>query len=412
MVRIRNDVSYSCLSCGLSVVNAGHGNPMRVLLVNHEACYLGSEQSLETLALGLRGTHCQHTVVLPYRGVLTERLEAAGIAVDLLPLWTWRWWHRSAAERLKFLLLSPLQSRGVLNALNYFRRAKPDLIHFNSNLAIEPVIAAQLARIPHIIHFRDLPERVGGNFIFGKQAFLKIMGRAPVAIANSHTTAASLRGLIPSRIETVPNALDLTTFDARLGEPLPNGFPAAGKARLHVATIGSLNNWKRQEVFIEAALQICRQRDDVAFYVVGGVASPEYAASLKQLAAPAGDRIRFLGQVDAVPALLNSLDVLVHPSGRESFGRVFIEAMAASVAIVAAEGGAAREVIIDEATGLLVPNGDVPQTAQAINTLLNDPALRARLGQEGRRRVEQVYAVDKHCAAVLACYDRLHAEAT
>jgi glycosyltransferase involved in cell wall biosynthesis len=92
-----------------------------------------------------------------------------------------------------------------------------------------------------------------------------------------------------------------------------------------------------------------------------------------------------------VPAFLKSLDVLVLPSvtilplDREQFGRVLVEAMAAGVPVIGSSSGAIPEVISD--AGLIVPERDAPVLARAIDQVLTDAALRARLIDLGRQRV-------------------------
>ncbi len=99
---------------------------------------------------------------------------------------------------------------------------------------------------------------------------------------------------------------------------------------------------------------------------------------------------------EQVPAFLRALDVLVLPSvtimpmHREQFGRVLVEAMAAGVPVIGSTSGAIPEVIGD--AGLVVPERDPTALAEAIERILTDSALRARLIDLGRRRVASHYA--------------------
>jgi phosphatidylinositol alpha-mannosyltransferase len=79
--------------------------------------------------------------------------------------------------------------------------------------------------------------------------------------------------------------------------------------------------------------------------------------------------------------------VFISPAlGQESFGMVLVEAMAAGLPVVASDIPGYREVVRDEREGLLVPPGDAHALASALERVLSDRALAARLGEAGRRR--------------------------
>jgi glycosyltransferase involved in cell wall biosynthesis len=72
--------------------------------------------------------------------------------------------------------------------------------------------------------------------------------------------------------------------------------------------------------------------------------------------------------------------------------------------VVASRVGGIPEVVVDGETGLLVEPGDVTALAQALGRLLADPALAARMGQAGRRRVEAHFSWDRIADRTLAVY--------
>jgi phosphatidylinositol alpha-mannosyltransferase len=121
-----------------------------------------------------------------------------------------------------------------------------------------------------------------------------------------------------------------------------------------------------------------------------------------------GERVRALGHVsdDALRAELARADVLAAPSvGGESFGIVLVEAMAAGLPVVASDIAGYRAVLPTTA-GRLVPPGDAAALAAALEELLADPGLRARLGEAGRRESER-YAWPRVAERTLAVYERV-----
>jgi len=102
---------------------------------------------------------------------------------------------------------------------------------------------------------------------------------------------------------------------------------------------------------------------------------------------------------------MSELDVLVHTSDFESFGRVAVEAMAAGRPVVGMAGGGVREIVIDEVTGLLSPPGHAELLAANIRRLAEDRELRTRLGVNGRARAQSEYTVKQCAANIMRVYE-------
>jgi glycosyltransferase involved in cell wall biosynthesis len=111
---------------------------------------------------------------------------------------------------------------------------------------------------------------------------------------------------------------------------------------------------------------------------------------------------------DELAALYGQAEVAVVPSLYEGFSLPAIEAMASGVPVVATTGGALPEVVgSDGETGLLVAPDDPGALAGAIALLLDDRALRARLGAAGRQRVISRFTWEVTAAGTAACYEAL-----
>jgi glycosyltransferase involved in cell wall biosynthesis len=92
--------------------------------------------------------------------------------------------------------------------------------------------------------------------------------------------------------------------------------------------------------------------------------------------------------------MYRNASIFVFPTLNEAFGLALLEAMAASLPIVASSEGGIPDIIEDGQTGLLVPTGRVEPLAAAISTLIRDPAMRTRLGSAARARYEEKYTID------------------
>ncbi len=180
----------------------------------------------------------------------------------------------------------------------------------------------------------------------------------------------------------IPNGVDVAAFAT--GARLP-GYPRAGGTVLFLGRYDEPR--KGMSVLLGALPALVARHPDVEILVVG-------RGDEARLRAQAGARarhLRFLGQVtDAEKAAaLRSADVYCAPNvSGESFGIVLVEAMAAGTAVVASELDAFRRVLRDGRAGVLVPVGDSARLADALDRVLTDDALRARLVGAGSIAVE------------------------
>ena len=130
-------------------------------------------------------------------------------------------------------------------------------------------------------------------------------------------------------------------------------------------------------------------------------------AELARLAEALGvaESVRFLGfRTDAVD-VMQLMDVVVLPSvAKEGLGLALVEAGFLGKATVGSDCPGIDEVVRDGETGLLVPPGDSAALARALGKLLGDAALRARYGQAGRARAEELFTLQAMAARAEAIY--------
>jgi glycosyltransferase involved in cell wall biosynthesis len=117
--------------------------------------------------------------------------------------------------------------------------------------------------------------------------------------------------------------------------------------------------------------------------------------------------VKFWGFRTDIPEILAQLDILVLPSLQEPFGKIVIEAMAMKKPVVASKVGGVPEIVVDEKTGLLIPPGDSDAIRQALEHLLSDQEKRKEMGVEGRKRVEQMFTLEKHVHKIQQIYEEV-----
>jgi glycosyltransferase involved in cell wall biosynthesis len=216
-------------------------------------------------------------------------------------------------------------------------------------------------------------------------------------------------------VYTIPDGIDLERFNPRVsGERIRRELGVSDSERL-VGFVARLDPWKGAEVFVRAAAEVSRARNDTRFLVCGGELPgyETYASDLGRLARDLGieDRVLFTGwkyRLDDIPEVMAALDVMVHASIRpEPFGLVIVEAMATATPVVAADDGGVREVVEPGVTALLARPGDHDGVAGAVLEILGNPARAAAMGNAGRARAERLFEVGVYVRRVEAVYAEL-----
>jgi glycosyltransferase involved in cell wall biosynthesis len=204
----------------------------------------------------------------------------------------------------------------------------------------------------------------------------------------------------------IPSGVDLDRFSSEppacgLREEL--GMPSDG---LLIGVVARLEAEKGHRFLIDAMPRILKAVPQAWLAIVGeGSLVEELKAQAASLPGPATERIVFTGRREDVSALTADLDVAALPSLREAQGISLLEAMARRRAVVASDVGGIPEVITHSREGLLVPPGDPDALADAVVSVLRDPALRQRLGDAGYWTVVERFSIDAQVRRTEDLYD-------
>ena len=167
------------------------------------------------------------------------------------------------------------------------------------------------------------------------------------------------------------------------------------RTTLVIGTAARLHPHKRLEDLIEAFRWVCEQRRDVMLRIAGGEDEGfgEYAVGLRSMAKDLP--VEWLGHVSDIAAFHAELDVFAMISEPIGCPNASLEAMAAGLPVVATAVGGAMDQIVDGESGLLTTPRDADSLATALLRVLDDEALRARLGAAARERVSLCFSLEK-----------------
>lgn len=202
----------------------------------------------------------------------------------------------------------------------------------------------------------------------------------------------TVQGVRPQRLRILPWALD-PDLALLLSSPVKPPKLPPGKLLLTTSRLMTTDHYKGVNLVLAALPRILKRMPDVHYVVVGDGDDRQRLEGLAR-AGNYSNHVTFAGNCtdQDLAAYYQACDVFVMPSRKEGFGLAFLEAMACAKPVVAANAGAAPEVVLDWETGLLMRDESAESLAQSILTLLEDAGMHRRMGDAGRRRVEQQYA--------------------
>ena len=296
-----------------------------------------------------------------------------------------------------------LRPSGVAAIRRHLSAVRPDLVH--THLKYADVIGGLAARslgIPVVSTLHEADWR-GRPAEHARQRIAALVRRrcADRVVAVSEAARASYLATgweRPDRVAVVRNGIPprrAARSRAEVREAL--GLPPAAPV---LAMVSALRPEKAHEIAFEAFGRLRARHPDACLLVAGD--GPR-RAELERLAGPG---IVLAGHQDDVASLLGAADLLLHPSHVEAFPTSLLEAMQASLPVVATRVGGIPEIVEDGVTGLLVAAPPEPgAVAAAAERVLADPGLRAAMGAAAAARYAQRFSADVWMRETRAVYD-------
>lgn len=262
---------------------------------------------------------------------------------------------------------------------------------------IPSYIVLKIRGKPLISVFHDI---YGLNFSLKEKGFIKGLIRGiteliviklnyDIVLTVSESTKKKLvrAGVKEDKIHVVGGGVDLELIDSV--EEQKSSKPT-------IIFVGRLVRLKKVENLLLAFKKIISKIPEAELYIVG---SGPQEKMLKDLAKrlDLSSNVHFTGFVpeEEKIKLIKNAWVLVQPSIAEGFGLVLVEANACRTPVVAVDSGGPREVVIDGVTGFLVKPNDLNELTEKILEILSDKIKMYRMGEDGRKVVEEKYTWEK-----------------
>ena len=347
------------------------------------------------------------------RGVVRDSWH--GVTVLRVPVYPTR--YGSAAQRVA----NYVSYAAAATAVAGVHAARPDVVLGTSPPLTAAITGAALAarfRVPLVVELRDLwPEalealdaRAPGPVLAMLRTLARALYRAAarvVVVTPGMRDALVAQGVPSQRVAVVPNGVDVARFRPdRAPAPLRPELGLAADARL-VGHVGTIGLGQDLETFVAAFASLRGPAAGAHAVLVGEGARRDAVERAAARLAPGRIHVLPPRPYDDVPALLTALDIALvstrwAPRHACTVPTKLYDALACGRPILLAGHGAAADLLETVGAGRVVPPGDAPALAVALDALLADPAERARLGVAGPPWVRAHHDRDRLAADLLA----------
>ena len=317
--------------------------------------------------------------------------------------------------------IHPLRDWQALRAMKTTLRAfQPEVVHTHSAKGgFLGRIAASSLHIPAIVHtvhgapFHDFQGR--GARLFFRQCEKYAAGKchALISVADAMTDSLVAAQVAPrDKFTTIYSGMRVEPFlhaDVHRDHMRQRfGFKATDVV---IGKVARLFHLKGHKYLIEAARKVVAQCPNTHFLLIGdGILRDPLAAQIT--AANLDDHFHFAGLVDPdeIPAFIGTMDILVHTSLREGLARTLPQALIAGKPVVSYDIDGAREVVVPHETGFLLQPQSQDGLSDALIQLAENPELRNRFGQTGRKRVTPQFCHEHMTKRIRSLYQQILAD--
>ncbi len=314
--------------------------------------------------------------------------------------------RRRAQEGLELVPLAPdheLDLKAGWKLSRVIKRLRPDVVHAHDphGVAMASVALSMLTRgeAPPLVASRRVDFRLKRNS-FSRWKYRQV--RLFLTSSDAIRQMLIHDGVDPAAAVTVYEGIDVGRMahiepaNAHATFWLPHGAPL-------VVNVAALVPHKGQRHLIDAVPAVLRRVPDARVLIVGeGPLHAELEQRIKHLHIQ--KHVFLTGFRSDVLAIIKGADLFVMSSETEGLGTSLLDAMAAGKACVGTRAGGIPEVIAEGETGVLVPPRDPPALGAAIARLLDDAALRERMGAAGLARVQARFSVARMVQETLRAY--------
>lgn len=360
---------------------------LRLLVVSDEMEVGGSQRQISCLLRALPPAQCRAELAyFRNSSFLVDEIRAAGIPAHLVP----------KSRRIDPVFLWRLA--------RLLRKGRYDVVHCYSFTA-ELWTRLALGLVPGTALVASMREM--GGMLGPLQWRIKraVCRSARAVISNSEAAAVRLREVMGAGappVVVVANGIEPAAALSDSERERMREAMASAPQRPLLLFVGRLVPQKNPGLLLEALARMSpQQRPQLAF---AGDGILRAGLQAQALALGLAGEVRFLGERDDAPRLMQAADALVLPSRDEGLSNVLLESMACGLCPIATRVGGTPDLIADGIDGLLFDSGDAAGLQACLERMVSDPVAIRRLGQAAKAKILRRYSPGALAAASLGVY--------
>ncbi|MEZ0148372.1 MAG: glycosyltransferase family 4 protein [Candidatus Reddybacter sp.] len=348
-------------------------------------------------------------VAIPGDGTLKAALEKLNVEVVQFDSYD----YSLAPDKQWYKALSGIENN--LHILtDFIHKNHIKLVHTNSNIRWEGVLAANLAEVHHIYAIRidfDPDHYLYKRFKLSLPNFACIMSTLSTFVLSvSQNCTNSLCPPIPkNKIRTINNGIDQEHYDTLLNNEshsirMELGIPLDSTL---IIAAGRIVHDKGFDIYTDMAIEVTTAQPTVHFVIAGGHEDTQLYESLlnKISRSVARDNFHFLGHRNDIKKILVTADIFVLSSRHEGQSNALLEAMACQCAVIATRCSGVEDAIINLDSGVIIDVDDLPAMTTAITSLLDNPDELERYAASARQRITTNFKIQDKVKELMQLYD-------
>ena len=360
----------------------------KICFVDEDGRFGGPQQRMLLTASELKRNNIEVEIIIPKdetgifkKKLIEEKIKFHELAITRLSL--------KPNFLIKYLIFSFYE---IIMLIFFFKKHNYDLIQANSTPQFKGIIAAYILRIKTVWIIEDsyFPSII--VFLF---RFLSKLTNCKIIYTSQkvYDFYFANKKILDNKIKEIFAPVDTNKFNPDQTFSIPDYID---KEKKIITTVASIVPVKGIEYFIEAAEKVHNKNPKTSFVIAGPeISSQKHYSKKIKLMLNDKDYINYIGMCNNVPELLANSDIFICSSISEAGPMTVYEAMSMKIPVITTDVGAARQIIKNFKSGIIVPARNSFELFKAADKLLNDKILKENIAISGFIFSKNFFSLDK-----------------